>query len=223
MSDSKIYPIASEIAAKAHITDEKYRAMYRASIESPETFWAEQADKFLDWDKKWDRVLDWSFDRDDLHVKWFDGGKLNVAYNCIDRHLTERGDKVAIIWEGDDPQESKKITYNELYEQVTRLGDGVAIKLMDSSAISHPGMVAQMKELAKRKKIKYQMEILPRGGTDGGAMQRVHAGLPVVTLSVPTRYVHTSIELADKKDVQGAVNLLTAFIEEGHRADLQLK
>ena len=109
------------------------------------------------------------------------------------------------------------------HEQVTRLGDGVAIKLMDSSSISHPGMVAQMKELAKRKKIKHQMEILPRGGTDAGAMQRVHAGLPVVTLSVPTRYVHTSIELADKKDIQGAINLLATFIEEGHRADLKLK
>ena len=108
------------------------------------------------------------------------------------------------------------------HEQVTRLGEGVAIKLMDSSSISHPGLVAHMKALAKKRKIEHQMEILPRGGTDAGAMQRVHAGVPVVTLSIPTRYVHTSIELADKGDVMAAVDLLAAFIEEGHRAELSL-
>lgn len=123
MSESKTYPVPAEIAAKAHITDEKYLEMYRASIDSPDTFWAEQAEEFLDWDKKWDTVLDWSFDKEDLYVKWFDGGKLNVSYNCIDRHLETRGDKVAIIWEGDNPDDSKKITYNELYEQVTRLAN----------------------------------------------------------------------------------------------------
>jgi len=108
-------------------------------------------------------------------------------------------------------------------EQVTRLGEGVAIKIMDSWSISHPGLVAYMRSLAKRKRIKHQMEILPRGGTDAGAMQRVRAGVPVVTLSVPTRYVHTSIELVDKKDVQAAVNLLAAFIEEGSKAKLKLE
>ncbi len=123
MSDSKIYPVPAAIAAKAHITDEQYQEMYRASIDDPETFWAEQAEAFLDWDKKWDRILDWSFDKKDLYIKWFEGGKLNVAYNCIDRHLAARGDKVAIIWEGDDPDVSKSITYNELYEQVTRLAN----------------------------------------------------------------------------------------------------
>lgn len=123
MSESKTYPVSAEIAANAHITDEKYLEMYRASIDSPDTFWAEQAEEFLDWDKKWDTVLDWSFDKEDLYVKWFDGGKLNVSYNCIDRHLETRGDKVAIIWEGDNPDDSKKITYNELYEQVTRLAN----------------------------------------------------------------------------------------------------
>ncbi len=108
------------------------------------------------------------------------------------------------------------------HEYVTRLGDGAAIKLMDSSAISHPGLVAHLKTLAKRRKIKYQMEILPRGGTDAGGMQRIRAGVPVVTLSVPTRYVHTSIELADRGDIEAAVKLLTAFVEEGQKADLKL-
>jgi endoglucanase len=108
------------------------------------------------------------------------------------------------------------------HERVTQLGKGAAIKLMDSSSISHPGLVAHLKALARRKKIRHQLEILPRGGTDAGAMQRVRAGVPVVTLSVPTRYIHTSIELVDKQDIQAAVNLLAAFIEEGHRADLSL-
>ena len=123
MSDSKTYPVPAEVAAKAHITDAQYQEMYRASIDDPETFWAQQAEEFLDWDKKWDRVLDWSFDKKDLYIKWFEGGKLNVAYNCIDRHLATRGDKVAIIWEGDDPEVSKSITYNELYEHVTKLAN----------------------------------------------------------------------------------------------------
>jgi putative aminopeptidase FrvX len=108
------------------------------------------------------------------------------------------------------------------HEQVTQLGEGAAIKIQDSSSISHPGLVAHMKALAKKRKIKYQMEILPRGGTDAGAIQRIQAGVPVITLSIPTRYVHTSIELADKGDIKAAIGLLAAFLEDGHRADLDL-
>ena len=108
------------------------------------------------------------------------------------------------------------------HEQVTQLGEGAAIKIQDSSSISHPGLVAHMKALAKKRKIKHQMEILPRGGTDAGAIQRIQAGVPVITLSIPTRYVHTSIELADKGDIKAAIQLLAAFLEDGHRADLDL-
>ena len=108
------------------------------------------------------------------------------------------------------------------HEQVTQLGEGAAIKLLDSSARSHPGMVAPLKDLAKKRKIKHQLEILPLGGTDAGAMQRVRAGVPVATISVPTRYIHTSVELVNKKDLKAAVDLLTAFVEEGHKADLEL-
>jgi len=100
------------------------------------------------------------------------------------------------------------------HEQVTRLGDGAAIKIQDSSSISHPGLVAHMKTLAKERDIKYQMEILPRGGTDAGGIQRIRAGVPVITLSIPTRYVHTSIELADKDDIEATIQLLAAFLEE---------
>ena len=82
--------------------------------------------------------------------------------------------------------------------------------------------MAHAKRLAQKRKIKHQMEILPRGGTDSGAIQRIRAGVPVITLSLPTRYLHTSIELADKKDIKAVIDLLTAFIEEGHRANLEL-
>ena len=105
------------------------------------------------------------------------------------------------------------------HEQVTRLGDGAAIKIQDSSSISHPGLVSHMKTLAKERDIKYQMEILPRGGTDAGGIQRIRAGVPVITLSIPTRYVHTSIELADKDDIEATIQLLAAFLEEGHHTD----
>jgi endoglucanase len=108
------------------------------------------------------------------------------------------------------------------HEHVTRLGHGVAIKLMDSSSISHVGLVKHAKSLAARRKIKFQMEILPRGGTDAGAIQRIREGVPVVTFSIPTRYIHTSVELVNKRDVQGAIKLLASFLEEGQKADLAL-
>ncbi len=123
MSDEKLYPVPAEFAAKSHIDDTHYQAMYQRSIDDPEGFWAEQAEQFITWFKPWDKVLDWSYDKKDLHIKWFEGGKLNVCYNCIDRHLDTRGDQVAIIWEGDDPTTDSKITYRELHEQVSKLAN----------------------------------------------------------------------------------------------------
>lgn len=108
------------------------------------------------------------------------------------------------------------------HEQVTRLGQGAAIKLMDSYSISHPKLVEFLEDLAKRREIPYQREILPRGGTDAGAIQRARAGCPAATLSTPTRYVHTSVEMAHRSDIQATIDLLAAFIEEGDRADLTL-
>ena len=102
MSDAKIYPVPAEFAANAHVNAEQYAQMYAQSVNDPESFWAEQAENYLTWFKKWDKVLDWSFN-DDAFIRWFEGGKLNVSYNCLDRHLDTRGDQVAIIWEGDSP------------------------------------------------------------------------------------------------------------------------
>jgi endoglucanase len=102
-------------------------------------------------------------------------------------------------------------------EHVTRLGQGTAIKIMDSSSISNPRLVEVLRELAVRRRIPHQMEILPRGGTDAGALQRTRSGVPVCTISTPTRYVHTSIEMCSKADLEASIGLVAAFIEEGHQ------
>jgi endoglucanase len=108
------------------------------------------------------------------------------------------------------------------HEQVTKLGRGVAIKMKDSASISHPGLVRFLVKLAEERGIPYQMEILPRGGTDAGAIQLAREGAAVVTISVPTRYVHTVVEAAHKKDIEAAIQLLVAFLERCHEADLRL-
>ncbi|MCM8856376.1 MAG: acetate--CoA ligase [Candidatus Thiodiazotropha sp.] len=123
MSENKIYPVPAEFAAQANIRDAEYQTMYQQSIDDPDAFWAEQADKYVTWFKKWDKVTDWSFGKDDLHIEWFKGAKLNVSYNCLDRHLESRGDQVAIIWEGDNPDEDRKITYRELHEEVSKFAN----------------------------------------------------------------------------------------------------
>lgn len=123
MSDDQIYNVPAEFAAQANINAEQYNTLYQQSVDDPEAFWGEQAKQFLTWSKPWDKVMDYSFDADDLYIKWFQGGTLNVAYNCIDRHLETKGDQVAIIWEGDDPNDDKKITFNELHHDVSKFAN----------------------------------------------------------------------------------------------------
>jgi acetyl-CoA synthetase len=121
MSDHKIYPIKPKIAEKAHINAEKYHLLYQQSIQHPETFWAEQAEKFLDWHTPWHTVLDYDFPS--AKIRWFEGGKLNVSVNCLDRHLATKANETAIIWEGDNPENSKKLTYAQLHEQVCKFAN----------------------------------------------------------------------------------------------------
>ncbi|WP_369159172.1 acetate--CoA ligase [Candidatus Thiodiazotropha sp. LNASS1] len=123
MSENKTYPVPADFAAQANINDAQYQEMYRQSISDPEGFWGEQAEQYVTWFKKWDKVVDWSFGEGDLHIEWFKGATLNVAYNCLDRHLENRGDQVAIIWEGDNPDEDRKITYRELHEEVCKFAN----------------------------------------------------------------------------------------------------
>lgn len=108
------------------------------------------------------------------------------------------------------------------HEQIARLGKGVAIKVKDAASISHPGLVQFLVKLAEERKIPYQLEILPRGGTDAGAIQPAREGVAVVTISIPTRYVHTVVESAHKEDIEAAIKLLVAFLETCHQADLKL-
>ena len=105
------------------INAEQYHSMYQYSIENPDDFWAEQAEKFISWNSKWDRVSDVDFSKG--KIAWFEGATLNVSYNCLDRHLPERANQVAIIWEGDDPDSSESITYQELYEMVCKFANGM--------------------------------------------------------------------------------------------------
>ncbi|MGQ9425544.1 acetate--CoA ligase [Gilvimarinus sp. F26214L] len=122
MSDlPKLHPVPAEIAARAHINKERYEELYRYSIEAPDQFWAEQAEQFLTWDQRWDTVREFDFHKGE--ARWFEGGKLNVTTNCIDRHLPDRADQTAIIWEGDDPGEDKTITYGELHTAVCKLAN----------------------------------------------------------------------------------------------------
>lgn len=123
MSDNKIYDVPAEFEKNTLINSAKYQQMYAKSVEEPAAFWSEQAKQFLTWYKPWDKTMDWSFDASDLHIRWFEGGKLNLAYNCIDRHLETRAEQTAIIWEGDNPNESKNISYRELHQQVSKLGN----------------------------------------------------------------------------------------------------
>jgi len=106
-------------------------------------------------------------------------------------------------------------------EYVTKLGEGVAIKIMDSASISNHNLVKELKEIAREKEIPHQMEILPRGGTDAGGIQLTKAGIPVVTLSVPCRYVHTVNEMVSHRDLEAAVNLLSSYLGKADPAELQ--
>lgn len=121
MSDKLIYSVAENWSADSWIGTDKYKDMYRQSIEEPDVFWAEQSDLFLSWEKAWDTLSVSDFQT--AKASWFIGGKLNIAVNCIDRHLEKSANQTAIIWEGDEPDNDEKVTYKELHEKVSRLGN----------------------------------------------------------------------------------------------------
>ncbi|WP_444678377.1 acetate--CoA ligase [Halomonas sp. E19] len=120
----KLYPVRDEVAANAWIDREKYQAMYRQSVDDPEGFWAEQA-KRVDWIKAPTKIKHTSFDPHNVDIRWFEDGTLNASANCLDRHLETRGDQTAIIWEGDDPKDSKHVTYRELHAKTCQLANAL--------------------------------------------------------------------------------------------------
>ena len=118
MADERVVAVKPHIVATTHMDDETYQVMYAESISSPETFWAKQAEKYVTWFKGWERVSHADFGSGD--IRWFEGGELNACFNCLDRHIDSGfGVKTALIWEGNDPDETKSFTYNELLSTVS--------------------------------------------------------------------------------------------------------
>ncbi|CBV43447.1 acetate--CoA ligase [Halomonas elongata] len=125
MSDQQhIYPVRDDIAAKAWADKDTYQAMYQRSVDDPDGFWAEQA-RHLEWFKAPSVIKNTSFASNNVDIRWFEDGKLNASVNCLDRHLASRGDRPAIIWEGDDPAESKTLTYRQLHERTCQLANAL--------------------------------------------------------------------------------------------------
>jgi len=122
----EIYPVPDSFRKKAYIKSyDEYQKMWEESVNEPDKFWGKIADEYVTWFQKWDKVMDCNYGKtpDDLYVKWFTNAKVNVSYNCLDRHLDTRGDQTAIIWEGNDPNESKKFTYKELHTEVSKFAN----------------------------------------------------------------------------------------------------
>src|SRR2546425_5699815 len=118
----KTYDVSADWSKRAWVDDAKYREMYARSVSDPNGFWAEQA-KRIDWMKPFHKVENVSFAPGNISIKWFEDGVLNAAWNCIDRHLDKRGDQTAIIWEGDDPSQSRHITYRQLHDEVCKMAN----------------------------------------------------------------------------------------------------
>ena len=121
MTDDKLFPVPEAVAESAFVDDAGYQRMYQESVADPEKFWGEHG-KRIDWIKPYTKVKDVSYSGD-VHIRWYYDGTLNACANCVDRHLEKRGEQTAILWEGDDPTESKRITYRELHEQVSRFAN----------------------------------------------------------------------------------------------------
>ena len=122
MTASKVYQVPAEFARRARVDAKAYAADYARSVRDPEEFWG-QVGRRIDWLKPFGRVKDTSYQVDDFRIRWYADGELNVSANCLDRHLARRGDQVAILWEGDDPADQRRVTYRELHEQVCRFAN----------------------------------------------------------------------------------------------------
>ena len=124
MSENRTFPPSDEGASQAHINIQGYEKAYAESLSDPDAFWAEHG-KRIDWIRPYTKISDVSYDKPDVHIKWYEDGTLNASANCLDRHLETRGDKTAILWEGDDPADAKHITFKELHAQVCRFANAL--------------------------------------------------------------------------------------------------
>ena len=119
-----LYPVLEQAKQNSFLDVEKYQTMYQQSIESPNEFWQQQS-AIVDWYKAPTIIKNTNFTKDNLQIKWFEDGQLNVSYNCIDRHLAKQAQQTAIIWEGDSPNSDQNISYQELHDEVCRLANGL--------------------------------------------------------------------------------------------------
>ena len=121
MNKEKIYNVPKDISEHSNVSESEFQVLYKQSVENPSEFWSSQAESYLDWDKKWEEVKNTNIEKGE--IAWFSGGKLNASVNCIDRHLPKDKNKIAFIWEGDDPEESKNITYQDLHDEVCKFSN----------------------------------------------------------------------------------------------------
>ncbi len=134
MSTDQVFPISENFGDNAHCDNSNYLKMYQRSIEEPEAFWNENG-KRIDWFKPYTQIKEVNYNYPDISIKWFFDGTLNASYNCIDRHLSSRGDQTAIIWEGDDPSIDKKVTYKELHQNVCRLSNAMKTEGVEKGSV----------------------------------------------------------------------------------------
>ncbi|MFB0911882.1 MAG: AMP-binding protein, partial [Glaciecola sp.] len=140
MSAKKLYPVPESYKKDTLLTPEQYNAMYEKSVNDPDAFWSEQMTQ-IDWYKTPTIIKNTTFDAEELSIKWFEDGELNVSYNCIDRHLATRAKKTALFWEGDNPNDSQKVSYQELHYEVCKLANGLkklGVKKGDRVALYMP-------------------------------------------------------------------------------------
>ena len=121
MNKEKIYNVPKDISEHSNVSESEFQVLYEQSVENPDEFWSSQAESYLDWDKKWEEVKNTNIEKGE--IAWFSGGKLNASVNCIDRHLPKDKNKIAFIWEGDDPEDSKNITYQDLHDEVCKFSN----------------------------------------------------------------------------------------------------
>ena len=126
MSKERVYNPPQSILENSNISDSEFEELYKKSLENPDQFWSEQADIYLDWDQRWSQVQETNIEKGE--ITWFKGGKLNASVNCIDRHLPDNSEKIAFIWEGDNPNESKEITYQELHDEVCKFSNVLKLR-----------------------------------------------------------------------------------------------
>ncbi|MGL5727427.1 MAG: AMP-binding protein, partial [Plesiomonas sp.] len=143
MSHTHLHPVMPQFSANALINQQQYQEMYSQSVQNPDNFWREQG-KIVDWIRPYQSVKNTSYDSGHVSIRWFEDGTLNLSANCIDRHLATRGDETAIIWEGDNPAEDKKITYRQLHQQVCQFANALkaqGVRKGDVVAIYMPMVV----------------------------------------------------------------------------------